>query len=94
MFLTEPQLSLLEQASQKPVDLLYTNILTVSALSARGLATIDYAKTVREITTVSVTQAGKAIARDAHAFRTLPKYQDILARSRRVKKVQKKRAGQ
>jgi hypothetical protein len=75
MFLSDPQISLLESAVQQPVDILGCNVRTVAALSARGLLVVMYATKSGTITKVAITTAGLALA---PVLRKLPSYQDCM----------------
>ena len=91
MFLSDPQISLLESVSSKPLDILDCNVRTVSALNARGLIAVLYASKPGTITRVAVTTAGLALT---PLLRKLPSYQDCMKTLVPVKKRELRHAAQ
>lgn len=78
MFLSTNQLDLIERAYIAPVDILEVNVRTISALSARGLAEVIYARKAGDISRVLLTPAGRMIGLDIERFRLLPSFREIM----------------
>lgn len=86
MFLSEAQLNLIDTLHDLgQLDLLEANISTVSALSIRGVVQLNIAKRVNDTSTVSLTDVGEAIAEISDQYRNMPRYLDLLAKTRKVK---------
>jgi hypothetical protein len=87
MFLSEAQLNLLSTVYEyEKVDILETNISTLSALTCRGLVEVNYARKPGAITKVELTDAGEAIASHIDFYRELPAYKAVLDKTREAKR--------
>jgi hypothetical protein len=87
MFLSEAQLNMLESIYEREkIDILETNISTISALTCRGLVEVNYARKPGAITKVGLTDAGEAIAEQIDFYRELPAYKAVLDKTRDAKR--------
>lgn len=87
-FLSHNQLDLIAAAEEKPLDLLRCNVLTVSALAARGLAEISVPPGKHAV--VRLTVLGKAFAKRLNAFLAAPAFRDVRQTATIQKKAEKK----
>lgn len=88
MFLSPNQLELIRAVEKKPLDLLRCNVLTVSALAARGLAEIWIPPGKHAV--VRLTTLGKAFAKRLDAVLAAPTFHTVRQAATIQKKVEKK----
>ncbi len=82
MFLSNAQMGMVERLyDEGTVDIMQLNISTVCALITRGVVHVYYNRE----TTVGLTAIGENVARKLDYFRALPKYRELLDRTRVAK---------
>lgn len=92
MFLSPAQIKLIDRLAheEQRLDILDCNVNTVSALSVRGITQVNYAGKAGDITNVTLTDTGFAIADHLSFYVDPPKYYDVVHKNSKAKQKHKK----